>query len=90
MQALDFQLVRRGRPTIDLCYMLTTSTNADLRHEHRYEIIDAYHKRLISNLADLGYDPELYPYDKFKADVKDCFVFGYAMGSMHAQVNSQT
>ena len=86
MQAIDFQIVRRGRPTIDLCYMLTTSTNTQFRHEHRYEIIDAYHKKLVENLVDFGYSKDLYPYAQFKQDVKDCFVFGYAMGSMHAQV----
>ena len=59
------------------------------RDKHRYEIIDTYHKKLVANLVRLGYPKDVYPYLQFKKDTKECMVFGYCMGSMHAQVNKQ-
>jgi hypothetical protein len=57
-----------------------------LRKEHLNEILDHYHGRLISHLSKLGYPESVYPFEAFKKDFDDNFVFGYITGTFIAQV----
>jgi hypothetical protein len=83
---LDLQLVRRGNPTVDLSYFLGSSTSPEMREEHLEDLLGYYHKNLISYLVDLGHKDNVYIYSQFRKDFNKMFVFGIALGSMHASV----
>lgn len=71
---------------MDLAYLLGSSTTPEFRRDHLDEILSFYHGTLIEVLGGLGYPALLYPYDQLKQDYDECFVFGFAMGTMHAMV----
>ena len=81
-------MVRRGRPTIDLAYLLGSSTSPEFRKEHLDEILSFYHKTLIDLLTSFGYSAQVYPYDQLEKDFEECFVFGFVMAIMHAMVTT--
>ena len=83
---VDLQLVRRARPSIDLVYLLGTSTGPEFREKHLEEILSFYHSTLIAGLTKFGYSSDLYTYQQLKKDFDECFIFGFVMGTMNAMV----
>ncbi len=87
IRILDFQLVRRARPTVDLAYFLASSLIPETRRRHLDNLLSDYYRTLADSLNSLGYDAgELYPYTSLKTDFKECYIFGIVSGLMHAQV----
>ena len=91
MKAIDFQMCRVARPTIDVAYLLWTSTTPDLRREHEGELLDRYHSTLAGRLEALGAGEEELPYprEQFDKDYRDCCLFGYQISQMHTMVSSR-
>ena len=82
---LDFQLCRRARPAIDLVYCLGSSTSPETREEHLEELLQFYHDKLTEILDKYGYK-DCYSLSDFKKDFHDCYIFGFVLGTSHAQV----
>ena len=85
MQLIDLQLSRRARPAVDLAYFFGSSTKPWWRKEHMEDMLRYYHDRLMDQLKYHGYNDEsLYPFERLKADMKECFPFGFSLALMHA------
>ncbi len=50
------------------------------------EALKFYHAQLTETLVRLGHGVDLYPWEEFLGDFRECFVFGVCMGVFHAQV----
>ena len=88
VRLVDLQMFRRGNPSVDLAYLLGTSTSPEMRREHLDSILRLYHKELDGNLANLGYRSNMYPLDAFLRDFKHTYFFGIILGSLHSMVTS--
>ena len=86
VRLVDLQMFRRGNPSVDLSYLLGTSTSPEMRREHLDSILRLYHKELDGNLANLGYRSNMYPFDAFLRDFKHTYFFGIILGSLHSMV----
>lgn len=51
---IDFQLTREGCPTIDLVYLLYTSTTVDFRRKHLEQTLTLYHDQFAKVCKTLG------------------------------------
>ena len=89
VRLVDLQMFRRGNPSVDLAYLLGTSTSPEMRREHLDSVLRLYHKELVGNLAHLGYKSNMYPFDAFLRDFKHTYFFGIILGSLHSMVSSR-
>ena len=84
---LDFQVVRRARPAIDLAYFFCSSTTTEFRKRHLDELLRFYYDLLNAELTRLGHDAEsVFPFSRLISDFDECFIFGYGKGQMHAML----
>ena len=84
-------MCRRARPTIDVAYLLWTSTTPAFRQKdgNGEALLRHYYSTLVSRLDALGYKgEELYTKEEFKKDYKDCSLFGYQISQMHTMVTN--
>ncbi|XP_020296148.1 uncharacterized protein LOC109861064 isoform X2 [Pseudomyrmex gracilis] len=76
---LDFQLARCSSPVCDMSFLIYSCTSKPFRDQYYDDVLKIYHTELSSAIKSLGSDPEkVYPWDLFKKEVKDHFIFGLA------------
>ena len=80
------QIMRVANPSIDLVYLLCSSSNNDARKEHLETWLKVYHDALMDDMKLLGYPESVYSFDELKKDVDHAFLYGFFMGFMHCQV----
>ena len=83
---IDMQIIRVANPSIDLAYLLYSSTNNDARKERLNAWLQVYHETLMENLKDYGYAESVYPFGELEKDIEHARLFGVFMGLMHCQV----
>ena len=87
MRAIDFQLCRLARPTLDLAYLVGTSVAPELRRDIEHELLDHYYATLVACLDKLGYQGKShYPRSEFEGDYQECSLFGYQTSLFHTMV----
>ena len=84
---VDLQGTRIGRPGMELAYFLLSSTSPEQRKEHFGDLVKYYHDRFIQELNGLESSFEApFTLEELRAEVDNCYVFGFIMGCGHAQV----
>lgn len=83
---IDMQIMRIANPSIDLVYLLYSSSNNDDRKEKVTQWLKIYHDTLMDDLKALGYSGSEYPFDELEKDIDHARLFGVIMGLMHCQV----
>jgi len=83
---IDMQIMRIANPSIDLVYLLYSSSNNEARKEKLTEWLHIYHDALIDDLKTLGYSGAEYPFEELEKDIDHARLFGVMMGLMHCQV----
>jgi len=83
---IDMQIMRVTNPSVDLVYLLYSSSNNDTRKEHLETWLQVYHETLMEDLKALGYPESVYPFDELKKDIDHGRLFGVIMSLMHCQV----
>ncbi|XP_020298765.1 uncharacterized protein LOC109863003 [Pseudomyrmex gracilis] len=74
---LDFQFSRCSSPMCDLSFLIYSCTSKSFRDQYYDDVLKIYYTELSSAIKSLGSDPEkIYPWDLFKKEVKDHFIFG--------------
>ena len=86
---LDLQLMRITNPSVDLVYLLCSSTSNTARKERLEEWLHVYHDTLMTDLKLLGYAESVYPFEELVKDIDHSFLFGSFLGVMHCQVIKQ-
>lgn len=85
--AVDFQLIHRNRPGIDLVYFFFTSTDPDFREKHLDDLLKSYHGELVGHLDGFGYQGEsLICFQDLKKQYKECYMFGLHFTVVHYTV----
>ena len=84
---IDMQIMRVANPSVDLVYMLYSSSNNDARKEKLNDWLKVYHDTLIDDLKSLGYPESVYPFEDLEKDIDHARLFGVIMGLMHCQVD---
>ena len=84
---IDMQIMRVANPSVDLVYMLYSSSNNDARKENLNDWLKIYHDTLIDDLKTLGYPESVYPFEDLEKDIDHARLFGVIMGLMHCQVD---
>ena len=87
---IDMQIMRVANPSIDLAFLLYSSSNNDARKDHVKAWLQVYHETLTEDLAALGYPESVYPFDDLEKDIEHARLFGIIMGLMHCQVIRHT
>ncbi|KAI8437580.1 hypothetical protein MSG28_011864 [Choristoneura fumiferana] len=68
---IDYQSSRMCSPAYDILYLITSSTDSDLRHNHVGMLLDTYYKTFESYLRAAGKDAaNIYPKESFESDLK--------------------
>ena len=83
---IDMQIMRIANPSIDLVYLLYSSSNNDDRKEKVTQWLKIYHDTLTDDLKALGYSGTEYPFHELEKDIDHARLFGVIMGLMHCQV----
>jgi len=83
---IDMQIMRVANPSIDLAYLLYSSSNNEARKEKLTEWLHIYHDALIDDLKALGYSGAEYSFEELEKDIDHARLFGVIMGLMHCQV----
>ena len=83
---IDMQIMRVANPSVDLVYMLYSSSNNDARKDNLNNWLKVYHDTLIEDLKSLGYPESVYPFEDLEKDIDHARLFGVIMGLMHCQV----
>ena len=83
---LDLQLVRRANPSVDISYLLGSSTSPQQREKHLDEWLQHYWTKLDGYMVSHGHPKNTYPFDALKKDMQRTFLFGIVLGAMHAMV----
>ena len=86
---IDMQIIRVANPSIDLAYLLYSSSNNEARKEKLIEWLHIYHDALIDDLKALGYSGAEYPFEELEKDIDHSRLFGVIMGLMHCQVRKE-
>ena len=86
---IDMQIMRIANPSIDLVYLLYSSSNNEARKEKLTEWLHIYHDALIDDLKTLGYSGAEYPFEELEKDIDHARLFGVMMGLMHCQVRNE-
>ena len=84
---LDLQLMKYGRPTLDLAYFFGSSTTVEFRKEHLETLLEEYHKKLSEELKVFGYE-NIYSFDDLLSDFQETWGFGFMIGQFHAHVRN--
>ncbi|XP_013186075.2 uncharacterized protein LOC106131508 isoform X1 [Amyelois transitella] len=76
---IDYQTVRTISPAYDALYLIISSTNSELRHQHYGELLTVYYEMFATVLKEAGLNPDfLYSKDMFYSDLKTvgpaCFI----------------
>ncbi|KAM3961193.1 uncharacterized protein ACR2FA_004746 [Aphomia sociella] len=76
---IDYQTVRMASPAFDILFLITTSTNSELRHKYYNELLDIYYKTFDQTLKEVGLESHLlYSRQMFEEDLKivgpGCFI----------------
>jgi len=83
---IDMQIMRVANPSVDLVYLLYSSSNNEARKDHLNKWLKVYHDTLIEDLQALGYPESVYPFEELKKDIDHACLFGIILGLMHCQV----
>lgn len=68
---IDYQSSRICSPAYDILYLITSSTDSDLRHHHVGMLLDTYYKTFENYLRTAGYDAaNIYSRESFESDLK--------------------
>ena len=86
---IDMQIMRIANPSIDLVYLLYSSSNNDDRKEKVTQWLKIYHDTLTDDLKALGYSGTEYPFHELEKDIDHARLFGVIMGLMHCQVTNK-
>jgi len=80
---IDFQLVTKVCPAIDVAYFLAPSTTGEVRKEHLEHLLTLYHTTLMSTL-DVLQSNISYTYEQFREDYKNSLLWGFnfAVGAL--------
>jgi len=80
---IDFQLVTKVCPAIDVAYFLAPSTTGEVRKEHLEHLLTVYHTTLTSTL-DILQSNISYTYEQFREDYKHSLLWGFnfAVGAL--------
>merc|ERR1719391_82388 len=80
---IDFQLVTKVCPAIDVAYFLSSSTIGEVRRKHLEHLLTLYHTTLMSTLDTLQSNIS-YTYEQFREDYKNSLLWGFnfAMGAL--------
>jgi len=80
---IDFQLVTKVCPAIDVAYFLSSSTIGEVRRKHLEHLLTLYHTTLMSTLDTLQSNIS-YTYEQFREDYKNSLMWGFnfAMGAL--------
>jgi len=80
---IDFQLVTKVCPAIDVAYFLAPSTTGEVRREHLEHLLTLYHTTLTSTLDILQCNVS-YTYEQFREDYKNSLMWGFnfAVGAL--------
>ena len=85
---IDMQIMRVANPSVDLVYLLYSSSNNEARKDHLNKWLKVYHDTLIEDLQALGYPESVYPFEELKKDIDHACLFGIILGLMHCQVST--
>ena len=77
---IDMQITRIANPSIDIAYLLYSSSNNEARKEKYTEWLRIYHNTLIDDLKALGYSGDEYPFEELEKDMDHSRLFGVVMG----------
>ena len=83
---IDMQIMRVANPSVDLVYLLYSSSNNDSRKHHLKEWLKVYHDSLLQDLKSFGYSESVYPFEELEKDIDQACLFGIFFGQMHCQV----
>ena len=83
---IDLQIMRVTNPSVDLVYLIYSSSNNDARKDNMTSWLRVYHNTLMEDLKAFGYPESIYPFDELEKDVDHARLFGVIMGLMHCQV----
>jgi len=80
---IDFQLVTKVCPAIDVAYFLAPSTTGEVRREHLEHLLTLYHTTFVSTL-DILQSNISYTYEQFREDYKNSLLWGFnfAVGAL--------
>jgi len=80
---IDFQLVTKVCPAIDVAYFLAPSTTGEVRREHLEHLLTLYHTTLVDTL-DILQSNISYTYEQFREDYKNSLLWGFnfAVGAL--------
>jgi len=80
---IDFQLVTKVCPAIDVAYFLAPSTTGEVRREHLEHLLTLYHTTFLSTL-DILQSNISYTYEQFREDYKNSLLWGFnfAVGAL--------
>jgi len=80
---IDFQLVTKVCPAIDVAYFLAPSTTGEIRREHLEHLLTLYHTTFLSTL-DILQSNISYTYEQFREDYKNSLLWGFnfAVGAL--------
>ena len=83
---IDMQIMRVSNPSVDLMYLLYSSSNNDARKDRLKAWLQVYHATLMVDLKAHGYPESVYPFDELEKDIEHARLFGIIMGLFHCQV----
>lgn len=79
VRLIDFQLIRRGSPVIDLSYCIYAGGSKTIFDDLEY-FLEIYYASLSKTLKEYSLDSEkLYTFDTLKSEWKDHCVYGMVM-----------
>jgi hypothetical protein len=81
---LDFQWTRLSSPSIELAFLILTSTEPELRQVHLKEWLKIYHCQFTSDLKAFGFDSNIiYPMETFEQDFEAFYEYGLKHSPQH-------
>lgn len=85
VKLLDWQMVKKTSPIVDIAYLLFSSTDEHLRGKHYNDLIELYYKTLSASLAKMDCDiNKCFPRSVFENHLKVFMPFGLIMACITA------
>ncbi len=81
---LDLQLVRLGKPSIDLAYFFGSSTKPEWRQQNLTRSLKFYHECLVDQLNYHGFQSKICSFKELQVDFDHHRPFMLVMGGWHA------